>query len=353
MPEGLDRARIEAFLERFTDLASGATTIGLLAVADRSGLSRHLGEVGGGTAEDLAKGAGLERRYVEEILAGLAAAGVVDFDPGSRRFDLPAEYALFIADESSPYFMGGFFDMLPAVLAQVDGVADATVNGGGVPFEAFGDRLIGGIDRSNTPSQTVFLVNRWLPAVPDLVPALEAGARVADVGCGSGTAAILMAEAFPQSQVSGFDVSAGSLDVARRRAKGLANVEFIERDVTEIPTDPAFRLITSFDVIHDLTEPLAAMRHIREALSDDGVYLMMEPNAGSNLEDNLDARGAMLYGISTLYCMTQSLARGGAGLGSAWGRERAEQMAADAGFGSFRRLDEITNRFSAFYLLTP
>ena len=348
----MNRDRIEAFLEHFVDLASGATTIGLLAVADRSGLSRHLGEVGGGTAEELARGAGLERRYVEEILSGLAAGGVVDYDARSRRFDLPAEHALFIADESSPYFMGGFFDMLPAMLSQVDQVAAATRQGGGVPFEAFGEMAIRGIDRSNAPSQSVFLINRWLPAVPGLVPVLEAGARVADVGCGSGTAAILMARAFPDSHISGFDVSTDSVEIARSRASGLTNLEFADFGVSEIPTDPPFDLITTFDVIHDLADPLAGMRRIREALADDGVYLMMEPNTGSNLEDNLDARGAMLYGVSTLHCMTQSLAQGGAGLGAAWGRERAEHMASDAGFGSFRRLDGVTNKFSAFYLLT-
>jgi 2-polyprenyl-3-methyl-5-hydroxy-6-metoxy-1,4-benzoquinol methylase len=348
----VDRARIEAFLERFIDLTAGTTTIGLLAVSDRSGLSRHLGEVGGGTAEELAAGAGLDGRYVQEIMSGLAAAGVVEYDPSTQRFDLPPEHALFISDETSPYFMGGFLDMLLAVLGQVDGVAKATREGGGVPFEAFGEEMIRGIDRSNTPSQTTFLIGRWLPAVPGLVPELETGARVADVGCGSGTAAVLMARAFPNSHVSGFDVSTDSVAVARDRAKGLDNIEFIQAGVEEIPTNPPYRLITSFDVIHDLTEPLVAMRRIREALSVDGVYLMMEPNAGSSLEDNLGPMGALEYGISTLHCMTQSLARGGAGLGSAWGRERAEQMAADAGFGSFRRLDDITNKFSAFYLLT-
>lgn len=349
----MDRARIDGFLDHFVDLASGATTIGLLAVADRSGLSRHLGEVGGGTAEDLARGAGLERRYVEEILSGLAAAGVVEYDAGSRRFDLPAEHALFIADESSPYFMGGFFDMLPAILSQVDQVATATRQGGGVPFEAFGEMAIRGIDRSNTPSQTVFLINRWLPAVPGLVPVLQAGGtRVADVGCGSGTAAILMARAFPNTQVAGFDVSTDSVEIARSRASGLSNLEFADLDVSEIPTDPRFRLVTTFDVIHDLPDPLAGMRRIRETLTDDGVYLMMEPNTGSKLEDNLDARGAMLYGVSTLHCMTQSLAQGGAGLGAAWGRERAEAMAGEAGFGSFQPLESISNKFSAFYLLT-
>ncbi len=348
----MDRAKIETFLERFLEFASGATTVGLLAVADRSGLTRYLDESGGGTADELARGAALQTRYVEEILSGLAAAGVVDYEPESGRFNLPAEHALFLSDDSSPYFMGGFLDLLPAVLAQVDRVAVATAQGGGVGFEEYGDVIIRGIDRGNTPSQRTFLIPKWLPAVPGLVPNLEKGIRVADVGCGSGTAALLMGEAFPKSQVIGFDVSPESIAVARGRADHADNVDFLGHDVTEIPTEPPFGLITSFDVIHDLADPLAGLRRIRESLADDGVYLMMEPNAGSKLEDNLDPRGAMLYGISTLHCMTQSLARGGVGLGAAWGRERAEELAGQAGFGTFRPLDEITNRFSAFFLLS-
>ncbi len=347
----MDRARIESFLERFVDLASGAATIGLLAVADRSGLSRHLAASGGGTAEEVAVEAGLDRRYVEEIMSGLAAAGVVDYDPNSGRFDLPPEHALFLSDESSPYFMGGFLDMLPTLLSHVEEVTHAAVHGGGVAFEEFGETILRGIDRGNSPSQRAFLVSRWLPGVPGLVPRLESGIRVADIGCGSGTAAILTAEAFPHSRVIGFDVSSESLTIARNRAAGIDNVEFLEHGVEDIPIDPPFQLITSFDVIHDLADPLAGLRRIRQALSGDGQYLMMEPNAGSNLKDNLHPRGAMLYGISTLHCMTQSLARGGAGLGAAWGRERAEALAQEAGFGSFRPLEEISNKFSAFYLL--
>lgn len=349
----MDRAKIEAFLERFTELASGATTIGLLAVADRNGLSRHLGDAGGGTAEEIARGAGLDIRYAEEILSGLTAAGVLEYDPETSRFELPPEHRLFVADETSPYFMGGFFDMLPVLLSQVDGVARASVEGGGVSFAEFGPRMVTGLDRGNTPSQRAFLVSRWLPGVPGLIPRLEEGARVADVGCGSGTAAILIAEAYPDCEVIGFDVSPDLLDIARSRAGDRDNLEFREGSVEEIPTDPPFDLITSFDVVHDLADPLAGLRRIREALAGDGLYLMMEPNASSDLEDNLTARGAMLYGVSTLHCMTQSLAQGGAGLGTAWGRQRAESLAGEAGFASFQPLEEISNRFSSFYLLRP
>ena len=241
--------------------------------------------------------------------------------------------------------------MLPLVMSQIEGVAIAAVHGGGVGFEEFGPGFIKGIDRGNGPSQRVFLTKKWLPAVTGLTDRLEEGIRVADVGCGSGTAAILMAQAFPNAEVAGFDVSDKSIDVARSRSEDIANVEFHGYAVEEIPTEPGFDLITSFDVIHDLADPTAGLKRIREALRADGVYLMMEPNASSHLENNLNDRGALAYGISALHCMTQSLARDGAGLGAAWGGEKAEQMAGEAGFSSFENLDDLTNRFSAFYVL--
>jgi len=347
----MDREKIEAFLDRFVGFASGAAVLGLLAVADRSGLSSYLAENPAGTASEIAQGARLDKRYVEEILSGLAAAGVVTYEPETGVFDLPEEHALFIADESSPYFMGGWMDMIPSAMTQIEGVANATVHGGGVGFEEFGGSMIRGIDRGNSPSQRVFLISRWLPAVPGLVDRLEEGIRVADVGCGSGTAAIAIAEAFPNSQVFGYDVSQEALAVARGRAEGVPNVEFHVYAADEIPVDPGFDLIITFDVIHDLANPLAGMTRIREAVRDGGQYLLMEPNASSRLEENLHDRGALLYGISALHCMTQSLAREGAGLGAVWGRQRAEKMAEEAGFTRFTPLDDITNRFSAFYLL--
>lgn len=347
----MDRQRIELFLDRFVGIASGATTIGLLAVADRSGLMAHLAAGEGGTAAAVAESAGLEERYVLEILSGLAAAEVVEYDPSTERFRLPPEHALFLADDTSPYFMGGWLDMIPAVLTQLDGVALAVGHGGGVGFEEFGSSMIRGIDRGNAPSQRVFLADRWLPAIPGLVDRLHGGIRIADIGCGAGTAAIVMAEAYPSCEVIGFDVSGDSIAVARSRGGGLPNLEFHGYAVDEVPTRPPFDLITTFDVIHDLPDPRAGLSRIRDALAEDGVYLMMEPEASSNLEDNLDQRGALLYGISALHCMTQSLAIGGAGLGAVWGRQTAERYAGDAGFSSFEPLEEISNRFSAFYLL--
>jgi 2-polyprenyl-3-methyl-5-hydroxy-6-metoxy-1,4-benzoquinol methylase len=348
----MDRERIAEFLDRFVGFAAGATTIGLLSVADRTGLASYLGEHPKGTSEEIALGANLNERYVREIMSGLAAANIVEYDSITEVFTLPEEHALFLASDASPYFMGGWLDMLPSVLSQVDGIAHATVNGGGVAFGEF-ENMVAGVDRGNGPSQRIFLTTKWLPAVPGLVERLEDGIRVAEVGCGGGTAAILMAEAFPASEVVGFDVSEESIDLARSRIGVLGNVTFEHSSVDGLPTKPGFDLITSFDVIHDLAEPLAGLRRIRAALTPDGQYLMMEPNASSDLEDNLNPRGALLYGISVLHCMTQSLAVGGEGLGAAWGRERAGQYARDAGFSSFDELESIGNKFSAFYLMTP
>jgi SAM-dependent methyltransferase len=343
----MDRQRIEGFLERFIGLAAGATTIGLLAVADRTGLLAHVA-IGGGTAAEIAVGAELEERYVLEILSGLAAAGIIEYDPASSAFVMPPEHALFLAQDQSPYFMGGWLDMIPSAMTQLEGIARAVTHGGGVGFEEFGPSMIRGIDRGNSPSQRVFLVNRWLPAVPGLVERLNHGIRVADIGCGTGTVAILMAESYPNSVVTGFDVSEDSIAVAGERAGDLPNVEFHGYAVEEVPTTPPFDLITTFDVIHDLPHPVEALGRIRSALIEGGTYLMMEPAAEASLVDNFNPRGILTFGSSLLYCLPQSLVDDGMGLGAAWGPVRAEQLCRQVGFTRFELLP-IDNPYSNFY----
>ena len=331
-------------------MAAGTATIFTLAVADRSGLLGALSESNPLTVDELVEQTGLQRRYVEEILHQLTTARVLHYEPDTGTFTLPAEHATVIADDASPYAMTGWLDMLPTAGMFIDDVAEAVRTGGGVHASRYPDLMVRAVDRANAPGTRILLTRRWLPAMPDVVARLEEGARVADVGCGSGTAAVTMAAAYPKSEFFGYDVDPRAVEAARAAEVGNAHFEVLSAD--SIPTDPPFDLITAFDVVHDLADPGSALRRIRQALAPDGVFLMMEPAVESALEDNIEPRVALLYGVSVLFCMTQSLAAGGPGLGTAWGPARAEELCREAGFTRFRRLP-IDNPFSAFFEVKP
>lgn len=343
----MDRDKTRAFVDRFTTLASGATTIGMLAVADRIGLLASMAAGGAGTTDEIADEAGLDRRYTREILNGLVAARIVDFDPTTSTYSLPREHAAVVADDTSPYSMAGWLDMIPTALGLTDRIAGAAVKGGGVPFEEFGPHMIRGIDRGNRPSMLTLLTRRWIATMPDIVERVEAGGRIADLGCGSGAAVEAMATAYPAASVVGFDISEDSIERARA-ATDLDNASFVVGGTTELHRDGPFHLVTALDVIHDLADPRAALETVRSSLTADGALLMMEPRVGASVIDNQTDRGALVYGISTFHCMTQSLAVGGAGLGAAWGPDEARELCLDAGFSSFDELP-IENPFSAFY----
>ena len=198
------------------------------------------------------------------------------------------------------------------------------------------------------------LVGSWLPAMPDVVARLQAGGRALDVGCGTGVVPITLAKAFPTASVAGLDFDARSIDIARAHAHnaGVADrVTFLAESVDALPIEPGWDFISTFDVIHDLRDPSGAMTRIRSALAEGGTYLMVEPKVADRLEKNVKNPFArMLYGISCLHCVPQSLAQGGPGLGACWGEDRARQMAEQAGFARFERLD-IRSPAMAFYAL--
>ncbi|MCZ6783696.1 MAG: class I SAM-dependent methyltransferase [Proteobacteria bacterium] len=350
----MDKDELRAFMGRFMQMTTGAAVLGIVAVADRTGLFRGLAGAGPLGIEAIAEKTGLQERYLREALSSLAAAEIVRYDPARQTFELPDEHAACLADESSPYFLAGWSQIVPALYGAIPGVVRAFREGGGVPFTAFGSDMVEGIARSNGPGTRILLTRKWLPAMPDVVARLEAGARVADVGCGGGDAAITMAGAYPKSTVTGFDVDETSLARARAAAEqaGVSNVEFERVSAQEFPAEPGFDFITTFDVIHDLADPRGALEQIRRALRKEGTYLMVEPVAGDTLEENLNPAGAMTYAMSTLHCMTQSLAHGGAGLGAAWGPNAPENLCGEVGFTRFRRLD-VDNPFNAFYEVRP
>jgi len=219
-------------------------------------------------------------------------------------------------------------------------------------LQDFDDRIVAGIDRLNSPGTRILLAKRWLPAMPDVVARLETGARVADVGCGSGTAALAMAAAYPAAFVVGYDIDHRAIGRAREKAaqSGLSNVSYELMPATNLPG--GFDLITTFDVIHDLSKPGEALAQIHDALGENGVYLMVEPAAEASLAGNFNPRGLLILGFSLLYCLPQSLVDHGVGLGAAWGPVRAEQMCRAAGFTRFEQLP-IDNPYSNFFRAEP
>lgn len=339
-------------LERVAGWAAGFTTIGLLAVADRTGMLAALAGARPLTVGEVAERSGAHERYVAEVLAGLAAAEVVEYDADAVTFTLPDEHAAVVADDTSPYSLAGYFDMLPALAAQIPALVEAVPGGGGVPFAAYGERVVSGIDRANSPGTRILLTRRWLAAMPDVVSKLEAGgARIADIGCGSGMAAVTMAAAYPACEVVGIDADDRAIDRARNRQEstGVTNLTFEVADSAALSAEPGFDLVTALDVIHDLADPLATLRAVRVALRPDGVLLMLEPRVAADLSDDVGNEvAALVYGVSALLCLPQSLATGGAGLGAAWGPVRAEELCREAGFAAFQELP-VDSPFSSFY----
>lgn len=351
----VDKAKREQFINQLMGYVTGAALSGMIYIGDKVGLFKVMAGAGSLSSAELAAKAGLQERYVREWLSAMAAANIVEYDAATERFTFPEEHAAALADDNSPSFLAGFFQNTPAMVTVAPRVAEAFVKGGGVPFSEYGPDLVAGIDRSNRSQYQFHLVKRWLPAMPEVVARLQEGGCAADVGCGSGYPSILMAQAFPRSRFYGFDVSEESLARARADAqsKGVSDrVEFRKVSATELPTDVKFDVITSFDAIHDMVDPRGVLRSIRRALAEDGAYFMVEPKAGDTLAENLGPMGAMMYSMSTLHCLTVSLAHGGEGIGTAISPSKVRELAESAGFSRVRRLP-IEHMAQAFYEIRP
>lgn len=351
----MDRAKREQFVGQVMGYVTGATLSGLIYIGDRVGLFKALAGAGPLSIVETAGKTGLQERYVREWLSAMTAAGIVTYDANTERFTLPEEHAAVLADENSPSFLGGFFQMAPTLLRVAPNVAEAFVKGGGVPFSDYGEDMIAGIDRGNRSQYQFHLLKRWLPAMPQVMACLEVGGQAADIGCGSGYPSILMAQAFPRARFYGFDVSEESLQRARAEAqqRDVADrIEFQRVSATDLSDTPKFDFITSFDAIHDMVDPRGALRGIRRALADDGTYMMVEIKGGDTLAENLNPQGALFYSMSTLHCMTVSLAHGGEGIGTLMGERKARALAEQAGFTRFRRLP-IEHALNVFYEIRP
>ena len=335
-----DATRVEEFAGRVVADVAGALTTVSCALGDRLGLFRALAGAPA-TSDELAARTGLAERYVREWANGLVAAGYLTRDAGGGRYVLPPDHVPVLADEGGAAFMGGLHQLVRELLGTLDDLEGSFRDGGGIGLASYRDEFWTGLERLTGASFDHELVQQWLPAVPGLVDRLHAGARVADVGTGTGRAPIRIAQAFPRVRVTGFDVHPPNVARATEaaRAAGVGDrVRFEHADaVAAIPG--RYDVVTMFAVVHDARDPAALLRNAYDALDGDGVLLIDELSCHEAPEDEEPPLGALVYGLSLLHCTPQSVAEGGAALGAAGLPEsRVRELCAAAGFS---RVDRV------------
>jgi SAM-dependent methyltransferase len=334
----IDLAAVEEFFGKVAaDSAAGYNAV-LVYLGDRLGLWRALSSVDRATSEQLAERSGLAERYVREWLSAQAAAGYVTYDEATGAFSLPAEHAMVLADDDSPAAGVAVFEIIAAVWASVDRLANAYATGAGVGWHEHDQRLFGGVERFFRTAYRTSLVSEWLPSVDGLVERLQAGIRVLDVGCGLGSATILLAEAFPASTFVGVDYHDESVRraTAAAEAAGVADrLQFRVGDATSYSDE--YDLVCFFDAVHDMGDPVGALAHARAQLAPGGVVLAVEPFAEDGLAANLaNPVAAAYYAASSCLCVPNSVAQGGAALGAQAGPAQLTATFAKAGFTTAR-----------------
>ncbi|HSG50336.1 MAG TPA: class I SAM-dependent methyltransferase [Longimicrobiales bacterium] len=333
-----DRKAVEAFRERLLEVANHGALALALSVGHRTGLLDALGEIPAGTSREIAERAGLNERYVREWLAALAAGRIVEFDAPTDRYRLPPAHAALLTRRASPHNMAVVMQWIP-VLAQVeDRLVESFRRGGGVHYHEYA-RFHDVMAEMSGETVVAAIFDGILPLAPGVTERLREGIDVLDAGCGQGRALMAMASEFPNSRFRGYDLSADAVAAARTAARemGLRNVTFLAADLSLMQDEEAYDLVTAFDCIHDQARPDTVLSNIHRALRPGGCFLMQDIATHSALQENLSHPLApLLYTLSFGHCMSVSLAQGGAGLGTCWGRELAEEMLARAGFSRVR-----------------
>lgn len=331
----IDTAKSEAFADRMIGVLNDGALALMASIGHQVGLFDAMADRGPATSQEIAAAASLQERYVREWLGTMVTARVVDYEPGSGTYTLPPEHAAWLTRAAGADNLALQTQYIP-LLAQVEErIVECFRSGSGVPYSAY-PRFQQLMAEESAAVHDAALVDSILPLVPGLVERLRGGIEVADIGCGRGHAVNLMAEAFPHSRFTGYDISDEGIEAANREAQkmGIDNATFEVRDVASIDVEDRFDLITAFDAVHDQAHPGKVLSGVARALRPDGVFLMVDIKASSNLEENLDHPfGPFLYAVSTNHCMTVSLAQDGEGLGTMWGDQRARDMLLEAGFG--------------------
>jgi SAM-dependent methyltransferase len=349
----LDAATLEQFVFRAVDEVGATLNAALVVMGDRLGLYRALAGAGALTPGELASRTGTSERYVREWLNAQAAGGYVAYH-AEGRYSLPAEQTVALTDADSPAYLPGFFEIALGSVLDSPRITDAVRSGAGVGWHEHNQHVHDGCERFFRPGYNANLIGSWLPALNGVVERLERGAAVADVGCGHGASTILMAVAFPRSTFAGSDYHAGSIQTARRRAEqaGVEDRVRFEATPASAYTGDGYDLVTMFDCLHDMGDPVGAARHVLGTLAPDGTWMIVEPAAGDRVEDNLNPVGRAYYGFSTLLCTPASLSQDvGAALGAQAGPARIAEVVTEAGFTHFRRVAETP--FNHVYEVRP
>ena len=339
----VDEAKLKLFMTKMIADMGAAISVPLIRTGMRLGLYKALDGAGPVTSAELAGKTGISERYAREWLAQAAASGYLTYDPEGHRYELPAEHALAFARDDSPVYLGGTVETLAALYQTQPLVEKAFVSGGGIEWGEHGGCLFCAIGAMLRPRYAANIVQNWLPALKGVVTKLQAGARVADVGCGTGQSTLIMARAFPNAEFVGYDFHGPSIEHARLQARdreGLTNVRFEVAKAKDYP-ERDLDLVTFFDVLHDLGDPVGAAAHVRTTLKADGTWMLMEPLAGDSTEDNLTPIGRLAYAFSTMACVPVSLSQEvGAALGAQAGERKLTEVIEAGGFRSVRRAAE-------------
>jgi ubiquinone/menaquinone biosynthesis C-methylase UbiE len=338
----VDEAKLNEIVGKLV-LDLGATNASaLVVIGDRLGLWKALAKHGPSTAAELAARTETAERYIREWCNAQAAGGYLGYDPADERYSLSAEYAAALADETSPAFFAGGFEVAAAAWAALDKMTQNFRTGAGLEWGAQHPCLFQGTERFFRSTYLGYLVSSWLPALDGVEAKLRRGASVADVGCGAGASTILMAQAYPESRFIGFDYHQGSIELARKRAAaaGLADrVQFGVARSTDFPGHD-YDLITHFDSLHDMEDPISAAQQARRTLAADGTWMIVEPMAHDLPEHNHNPVGRVYYSASTMLCVPHSLAFGGPALGAQAGEARLREVITAGGFKQVRRASE-------------
>src|SRR5215813_4277354 len=339
----IDQNKLEGFVHKALGDIGSALTASLVVIGDKLGLYREMKTAGPVTSAELAARTGTTERSVREWLSAQAAAGYVDYDAETGRYTLPLEHAVALTDENSPACVLGGFQGMTAAMRAAAKVTAAFRTGSGVGWHEHDPELFIGTERFFRPGYNAHLVSEWLPALGGVTAKLARGASVADVGCGHGASTLIMAQAFPGSTFVGFDYHPPSIEAARERARSAGLADRVRFEVAAAKSYPGSRydLVTFFDCLHDMGDPVGAARHVHESLAPDGTWMLVEPFAHDRVEDNLNPLGRLFYSVSTLVCTQASLAQEvGLALGAQAGEARLRDVVTKAGFTRFRRATE-------------